>query len=386
MEKSIDELVSLIRSHSGNLFIVHGNVYDTIRCFGKEFRDAADFLASITEKKFPQLLIYDLFSGVTVVRGDEKKLQDAQGEKTNQNQSRNQQDSNADLARALKEAKKKLSSNSAFPLEPEEVFPIFDIILAKTDVPTVIIIEYADTILPASFQKLNQQAQQALNIAVIKWSRSRLIKEKGHLIFLVLRQAADLDEKIIDRSFESIQIRLRKPEEKERKSFFIEKGIHETHAETLGKITAGLSFKDIAEISLSTDVEIQLNEIFTVKQKILREEYSDILEIMNPRLGFEALGGLEKQIAKLKQIAGYMRTGKTALVPMGILFNGPPGTGKTLIAEAFAKEAGLNFIKPLDIKSMWLGESERRMTRFLNALRDLAPVVPFIDELSLIHI
>jgi len=62
------------------------------------------------------------------------------------------------------------------------------------------------------------------------------------------------------------------------------------------------------------------------------------------------------------------------------LFVGPPGTGKTVLAEAFAKDAGVNFVRPLDIKSMWVGESEKRMSRFLNALRDLSPVVVFIDE------
>lgn len=72
--------------------------------------------------------------------------------------------------------------------------------------------------------------------------------------------------------------------------------------------------------------------------------------------------------------------GYTTLVPQGILFSGPPGTGKTIVAEAFAKEAGVNFVKPMDIQTMWLGESEKRMTKFMDAIKDLTPVVVFIDE------
>ncbi len=48
--------------------------------------------------------------------------------------------------------------------------------------------------------------------------------------------------------------------------------------------------------------------------------------------------------------------------------------------NAFAKEAGVNFVKPMDIQTMWLGESEKRMTKFMDAIKDLTPLVVFIDE------
>src|SRR5262249_21903551 len=64
------------------------------------------------------------------------------------------------------------------------------------------------------------------------------------------------------------------------------------------------------------------------------------------------------------------------------LLVGPPGTGKTLVAEALAKEAGFNFVRLGDVRSMWVGESERNLSHVLRVLVELAPVVVFVDEVD----
>lgn len=72
----------------------------------------------------------------------------------------------------------------------------------------------------------------------------------------------------------------------------------------------------------------------------------------------------------------------TRTIPMGILFLGPPGTGKTLIAKAFAKMCNTNFVILGDFRSMWVGQSERNLSKALELIRSLSPVIVFMDEID----
>src|SRR5256885_2208176 len=56
---------------------------------------------------------------------------------------------------------------------------------------------------------------------------------------------------------------------------------------------------------------------------------------------------------------------------------------KTAIVEALAKEAGFNFVRTKNVRSMWVGESEARMEQLCYGLRSLAPVVVMNDEADL---
>lgn len=382
MKNVIMELAEAIRGRESHFFVITGNTYD--RCpFGeKTYPDLESFLIKMTELAYPQCLTYDIFSGIKIRRGESREIAKQMGFAQEDGDTKNK-DSNAELVAALKKAK--MLPGAEFPVNPLEVFSGLDLLFQKSDRPTAVIIDYADSLVPAQLQGINAgQAGRALPVALTKWSRNSVIREKGHLIILIARRATDFDDQVLDRIFETRQIRIAKPAEEERAEFFEKSGIVGKKAQALGKATSGLSLKELAGISrlagaMKNDEEL-LNAVFAAKQSVLVDEYGDLLEVMRPRFGFEAIGGLEKPIRKMAFLAKAMREGKTSLVPQGALLSGPPGTGKTVLVEAFAKEAGLNFIKPRDLKSMWVGESERRMTRFLDAIRDLAPAVVFIDE------
>jgi cell division protease FtsH len=77
--------------------------------------------------------------------------------------------------------------------------------------------------------------------------------------------------------------------------------------------------------------------------------------------------------------------GKVAhLVPKGVIFEGPPGTGKTLFAEALARElrATVTIVNGPELKSMWHGESERRVRELFAEARRNAPSVIVFDEID----
>jgi SpoVK/Ycf46/Vps4 family AAA+-type ATPase len=116
------------------------------------------------------------------------------------------------------------------------------------------------------------------------------------------------------------------------------------------------------------------------KREIIERECFGLVEFVEPGHGFDVVGGMEEVKKDLLVIAESIREGRTARVPMGILFTGPMGTGKTFVAEAFAKECGLTTIKLKNFRSKWVGATEGNLEKILNVIRAIGQVVVIIDE------
>ncbi len=116
------------------------------------------------------------------------------------------------------------------------------------------------------------------------------------------------------------------------------------------------------------------------KREILERECFGLVEFVEPDHGFEVVGGMDEVKKDLAIIADSIRDGRTARVPMGILFTGPMGTGKTFVAEAFAKECGLTTLKLKNFRSKWVGATEGNLEKILTVLRAIGQVVVIIDE------
>ena len=71
----------------------------------------------------------------------------------------------------------------------------------------------------------------------------------------------------------------------------------------------------------------------------------------------------------------------------GILLYGPPGTGKSMLAEAICADIGdISFLScaASDIKSKWVGETERNIKAMFDTAKKNAPCVIFLDEVDAI--
>ncbi|MBS3174605.1 AAA family ATPase [Candidatus Woesearchaeota archaeon] len=66
----------------------------------------------------------------------------------------------------------------------------------------------------------------------------------------------------------------------------------------------------------------------------------------------------------------------------GIIMYGPPGCGKTLMAEAAANEAGVKFfnLNAANLRSKYVGESEKNISNIFKEIRQNAPCIVFFDE------
>ncbi|MDQ3755878.1 MAG: AAA family ATPase [Acidobacteriota bacterium] len=116
------------------------------------------------------------------------------------------------------------------------------------------------------------------------------------------------------------------------------------------------------------------------KREILERECFGLIEFVEPKHGFEVVGGMDEVKKDLLVIAESIREGRTSRVPMGVLFTGPMGTGKTFVAEAFAKECGLTTIKLKNFRSKWVGATEGNLEKILGVIRAIGQVIVIIDE------
>jgi transitional endoplasmic reticulum ATPase len=109
-----------------------------------------------------------------------------------------------------------------------------------------------------------------------------------------------------------------------------------------------------------------------------------------PAVSYEDIGGLEREMARVREIVElplkyphiFERLG--ILAPKGVLLYGPPGTGKTLLARAVAAESRVHFIhlNGPEIMRKFYGESEAKLREVFEEAARHAPAILFIDEID----
>ncbi|MDX1535931.1 MAG: AAA family ATPase [Candidatus Spechtbacterales bacterium] len=106
---------------------------------------------------------------------------------------------------------------------------------------------------------------------------------------------------------------------------------------------------------------------------------------------FDDVAGCESVITELREIIDYLKDPKSfeeigAKIPSGVLLAGDPGTGKTLLAEALAKECGVEFFKTSgsSFVEMFVGTGAARVRDMFNTARRASPSIIFIDEIDAI--
>jgi 26S proteasome subunit P45 family len=142
--------------------------------------------------------------------------------------------------------------------------------------------------------------------------------------------------------------------------------------------------KEVMENLVVTKKDFE-NALRIVEPSAMREVLVEI-----PKVKWEDIGGLENVKEALREMVewplkypdSFARMGIEP--PRGILLYGPPGTGKTLLAKAVANESGANFIavKGPELRSKWVGESERMIRDLFRRAKQVAPCIIFFDEID----
>ncbi|HEY1292864.1 MAG TPA: ATP-binding protein [Chloroflexota bacterium] len=161
----------------------------------------------------------------------------------------------------------------------------------------------------------------------------------------------------------------------------------EVSVKEIANLTAGLYRRHILDIWLRGEQVGAITKPLVIarKNEIMRGEYAEVLETMEPRFSFDDIGGnvaLKEYL--LEYVVQRMKTGKVKRLSKGIVFTGPSGTGKSLFAEALAMELQINVVllRPEKIKGSLYGQSEQNLARALAGIRANSPCVVFIDEID----
>src|SRR2546425_11109475 len=126
------------------------------------------------------------------------------------------------------------------------------------------------------------------------------------------------------------------------------------------------------------------------KTSLVRKQ--GLLELIEPRLTLDAVGGLDPLKEWLLEQGALIKYAAEALawgfvpedLPKGALLTGLPGTGKSLIARAAAATWGLPLLR-LDMSRILgslVGQSENRMRDALRLAEAMAPCVLHCDEIE----
>lgn len=350
----------LDRYHAGasHLFLLHGNVRD-VHPFGNEDVPLAEGLRRLAARR-EVVVAYDVSSGFS--------FPDAAREKA---------------------FRKALGLKGPIPLDIPRALALLDALLATDRVPpgsVAVVLDYAHALAPAGASSgVERQAVTTL----ARWAGDPKIAARRPLITLIAPAAGDVSDEIHAGASGADVVGVPRPDLAARAVFAGDlkarrPGLRwQLTPEEVAADTGGLSLvqiEDIAQRAEAAGRPLDRDAIVSRKIDLLRQEYGDVLEILEPRYDLSAVGGLEHAVAELKEIADIMRRGLHSAAPMGIALMGPPGTGKSYLSECFAKECGMLCVRFRPLRAMYVGQSERNQEKAFAAIRALAPVVVIVDE------
>ena len=390
-----------------SLFLLHHNVFDRVPHGGK-LVELTEFLqAALLEKSKQTLVVYDPSSRVRVVK-------------------------RAPDAAAIESIVGKRN--------PAEVLPALEELLLTTT-STAVIIKYLDMIAPAGEMQFMSEQDRVNVVTLHRWSLDPRLSERDNVVFVLAEQLSSVHPMLIANP-RVAPVELPMPDLAQRTAVckLADPSLGEREAKELGAHTAGLKavqihglltpdepaglgdaerHKFILELlGQSPDAEVRakklsaltrsmnedeirhlinpeakadaparvdsLSEVLSLvrarKREIIEKECFGLIEFMEPKHGFAAVGGMDEIKLELAKIADAIKRGERARVPMGILFVGPMGTGKTFVAGAFAKESGIPAIKLKNFRSKWVGATEANLEKVLTIVKALGPIFLVIDE------
>lgn len=275
-------------------------------------------------------------------------------------------------------------------IKPAIVVPLLQELLFTRD-NVAIVIDLVDKIAPREEARFMSFDERRIVATLRRWADDPRLLRRNSFVFLIAESLADVSEELYVRSSRTEVVEIPMADRQERAEFITHEleGLGEAKPElemtpeVLAEITNGLARLQIGSMLRGAGRQkrqVTFDLTGQWKRRAIETEIGDLVEFTMPRFGLEALAGVEPQKQILIRTAEALRTGKTAVVPKGILLAGPPGCGKTFCMECFAHDCGIPFVQLRNIFSKYVGSTESNLEKLFYHLEALSPVFVFIDE------
>lgn len=385
------ELGKKYLSRTINQFILHGNVQDLTAVERDDHIDFMRIKTFLSEEFFGArdfVIFYDRSGGIYF--RDKASQVDF-------NRAVAGQDSLAGTEYAKK-----------MPKDPVRVFSLLEKYFnsrIEQNKSLAIIIDYAETILPAN--EVGNTAAEDRNslVYLLKWAHNQLYLAADFTTVLLTENLADLNRNLVQNPYTS-EIRVPLPNQYLRKKYIQQhfedqpksknkqggeergkkksnKSSNPPNYTVLAQQTAGLNFVNLEGILARTEPEsatITQEKLIQQKKELIEAEAYGLLEFVETGYTLDDVAGHVQVKEHLREAISALKQGRKDVLPMGYLVCGPVGTGKTFLVTCFSGEVGIPMVKLKNFRSQWQGVTEGNLEKILALLKAMAPVAVMIDE------
>lgn len=283
-------------------------------------------------------------------------------------------------------AKREEDWSGVIPSAPSRVLGLLGEFIGVASQRAAVMIDYLETLTPEGDVGFLSSEDRACLVAIQEWSRDPALLSSDNIVVMIADNLVEVNRKV--RSMPQLMtIEIGLPDGGEREKFIRHimprYQVEGLKPELLAEMTAGLTriqIEGIFKQAKESRTAVSMEGVGRKKKEVIERECMGLVEVFEPRHGFEALGGLTEIKKVLSGVADAIRKGESRRVPMGILLVGPMGTGKSFLAEAFARESGLTFLKLKSFREKWVGATEANLERILAIVQALGYVLVVIDE------
>jgi len=273
-----------------------------------------------------------------------------------------------------------------FPKDPLNLFPILETFVTDPSQHGALVMDYVETVVPGGDLSFMGTEDRSSLVTLQRWTSDPAILGSDNLVLLLTENLSDVNRKVLHcPQLSTIEVPM--PDLDARLRFI--KHLRESYpkpgiaAKRLADITAGLTLVQIEGIFRQVRQaggKITFDTVTDAKRRIIEQECFGLLEFVESEHDFKSVGGLIEVKQALNRVADNVKKGRSARVPMGVLFVGPMGTGKTFVAEAFANECDLTCVKFKNFREKWVGSTEGNLERILTVIKAMGYVLVMIDE------
>ena len=361
-------------SRTLNQFILHGNVHDLVSVGNseKKFMRLKTFLAEDFFGARDIVIFYDRSSGIY--------FRDQESQK------------DFNLALSGRDSIAGTEYSKKLPKDPVGAFSVLEQyfrIRLDQKKSVALIIDYAETIIPANEAGSTGTEDRNALVYLMKWAHDPLFLASDFTTVLLTENATDLNPSLVQNPY-TASVRINLPEETERLSYLenqIEKDefkkISKVSKPLVAQMTAGLGYLKLKSI-LSNAVEnsevITFESLTEIKKELIESEAYGLIEFIPSKSSLDAVAGHTNVKKHLRSAVEALKQGRRDVLPMGYLVCGPVGTGKTFLVTSFAGEIGVPMVKLKNFRSQWQGVTEGNLEKILTLLKAMSPVAVMIDE------